>query len=44
MKKIGIILDSLTINKYLNDTIRDLLANNNIELYLLLNHERYIKF
>ena len=42
MKKIGIILDSLTINKYLNDTIRDLLANNNIELYLLLNRDRDI--
>ena len=42
MKKIGIILDSLSSSKYLYDTVSDLSKNPNIELYFLLNRSRDI--
>ena len=42
MKKIGIILDSLSCSKYLYSTVSDLSKNSNIELYFLLNIERDI--
>jgi hypothetical protein len=42
MKKIGIILDSLSCSKYLYDTVSDISNNPNIELYFLLNKDRDI--
>tara|TARA_B100001057_G_scaffold499973_1_gene612771 strand:+ start:1406 stop:3088 length:1683 start_codon:yes stop_codon:yes gene_type:complete len=42
MKKIGIILDSLSCSKFLHETVSDLSKNPNIELYFLLNIGRDI--